>query len=253
MRLLALITVGLIGGFFSGLLGVGGGIVMVPLLVTLARFDHRQAAATSLAAIVPTAIAGSGSYLVGGEVDLLAALLIAVGGVAGAQLGVRMLRRLSIGWLRWLFLALLVAVAVRMLVEVPGRGGELELSWLTAAGLVVLGLAMGVASGIFGIGGGVIVVPVLVAVFGQGDLLAKGTSLAAIVATGLSGTISNWRAGLVRPLEALVIGVAAAAASFGGVAVAFVISPLTAAILFVALIVVSATQIAVAGIRDARR
>lgn len=252
MRWILLTVVGLIGGVMSGLLGVGGGIIMVPLLVTLVRLDHRQAAATSLAAIVPTAVAGSASYLAGGAVDLIAGLLVGVGGVAGSLIGTRLLRRLTVSWLRWLFLALLAVVAVRTLTEVPLRGSGMHIDPLAAGGLVVLGLGMGIASGLFGIGGGVLAVPVLIAVFGADDLLAKGTSLAAMVLTALSGSALNWRARLVRPLDALVVGIAAVAASFGGVAVAFLLSPVLANVLFAILILLSAAQLMLAAVRERR-
>ncbi|MBI5161705.1 MAG: sulfite exporter TauE/SafE family protein [Micrococcales bacterium] len=252
MRWFLLLLVGLVGGFLSGLFGVGGGIVMVPLLVTLVRLDHRQAAATSLAAIVPTAVAGSVSYVAGGAVDLLAGLLVGLGGVVGSLVGTRLLRRLPVSWLRWLFLALLAAVAVRTLTEVPLRGSGLHLDPLTLGGLVLLGLGMGIASGLFGIGGGVLAVPVLIAVFGADDLLAKGTSLAAMVLTALSGSVLNARARLVRPLDGLVVGIAAVGASFGGVAVAFLLSPVVANVLFAILILVSAAQLVLAAVREHR-
>lgn len=252
MRPILLVIVGLFGGFMSGLFGVGGGIVMVPLLITLVRLDQRQAAATSLVAIVPAAVAGSTSYLTGGAVDLLAGALIGGGGVAGSIIGTRLLRRLPVSWLRWLFLLLLAAVAVRTLTEVPLRGAGMQIDWAAAGGLLLLGLGMGIASGLFGIGGGVLAVPVLIALFGADDLLAKGTSLAAMIVTALAGSALNWRAGLVRPLDGLIVGVAAVASSFGGVAVAFLLSPALASVLFAALILVSAAQLVLSAVRERR-
>lgn len=251
-RTLALVVIGVVAGLLSGLFGVGGGIVMVPMLATLVRLDHRRAAATSLAAIVPTSIAASIGYAANGAIDLVAALLVGVGGIAGAQLGSRLLRRLPVRWLRWLFLALLVVVAVRMLLEVPSRGGRIELTPLVIAGLLLLGVAMGVASGLFGIGGGVLAVPVLIALFGAGDLVAKGVSLAAMVLTALAGTIANWRAHLVDPLDGALVGIAAVATSFAGVALSFAIPSQLGSILFVLLLAVSAAQLVIAGVREAR-
>ncbi|MBX3117412.1 MAG: sulfite exporter TauE/SafE family protein, partial [Cryobacterium sp.] len=70
-RILRLVLIGLVVGFFSGLFGVGGGIVLVPLLISFAGFDHRQASATSLAAVLLTAIAGMVAYASHGSVDLI--------------------------------------------------------------------------------------------------------------------------------------------------------------------------------------
>lgn len=251
-RYLALALVGAVGGLLSGAFGVGGGIVMVPLLIWLAGFDQRHAAATSLVAIVPTAIAGSASYLAQGEVNLIAGALVAAGGIAGSILGTRLLKRLPLGWLRWLFIALLIIVAVQTVLEPPSRGGALELTPWTIVGLVVLGIVMGVAAGLFGIGGGVIAVPVLIAVFGMSDLLAKGTSLLAMIPTATTGSIANLRNGLVRLSDGLVAGVFATGASFGGVALAFWFDPRIAAILFTILVLFASVQLSIRAIRQHR-
>lgn len=90
-----LILIGLLAGLASGLLGVGGGIVMVPLLVWLCAFDQRPAHATSLAAIVPIAAAGAAVYATDVSVDLRVAALLALGSIVGAPLGARLLARTS--------------------------------------------------------------------------------------------------------------------------------------------------------------
>lgn len=251
-RVLALILVGGIGGLLSGAFGVGGGIVMVPLLIWLLGFDQRRAAATSLVAIVPTAIAGAIQYLVKGEVDVVAGLIVAVGGIGGSLVGTRLLRTLPLGWLRWLFIALLAVIAIRLFFEVPSREAELVLSPATIVLLVALGIIMGIASGLFGIGGGVILVPVLVALFGVSDLLAKGTALLAMIPTSVTGSIANLRAGLVRVGDGLIAGLAATAASFGGVALAFLLPPRLASILFAILLLATVAQLSIRAIRARR-
>lgn len=233
--------------------GVGGGIIMVPLLIWLIGFDQRRAAATSLVAIVPAAISGTIQYAAAGHLDVVAGLLIAAGGIAGSLVGTRLLKTLPLGWLRWLFIALLVISAVRLFFEVPSRGADIALTPGAIAGLIVLGLLMGVASGLFGIGGGVIAVPVLITLFGASDLLAKGTSLLAMIPTALTGSVANTRNGLVRPLDGIIAGIAATAASFGGVAVAFLLSPQLASILFAVLLVIAITQLVFRAVRDHRK
>jgi uncharacterized membrane protein YfcA len=248
-----LAAVGVVGGVLSGAFGVGGGILMVPLLINFAKMNQRQAAATSLLAIVPTAIAGSVTYLFAGQVDLFAALFLAIGGVVGSLYGTRLLKQLPLGVLRWAFIVLLVLVAVRMILVVPDRGsGHIEPSVLAALGLVALGLFIGVASGLFGIGGGVIAVPALIAVFGLGDLIAKGTSLLFMIPTAVSGSINNVRGGLVDVRAGLIVGVAATVASFGGAALAFIMSPAVSSYLFAGLLLVSAVQLSIRAIRMRR-
>ena len=79
--ILTCIGVGLLAGLLSGLFGVGGGTVIVPLLVLILGFDQRLAAGTSLAAIVPTATVGVISYAVHDSVAWIPALILAVGAV----------------------------------------------------------------------------------------------------------------------------------------------------------------------------
>ena len=251
-RYLALALVGVIGGALSGAFGVGGGIVMVPLLIWLAGLDQRHAAATSLVAILPTAIAGAASYFAQGEVNVLAGLLIAAGGIVGSIIVTRLLKKLPIGWLRWLFIALLLAVAVQTILEPPARGVDLELTTWTIVGLVGLGVAMGVAAGLFGIGGGVVAVPVLIALFGMGDLVAKGTSLLAMIPTATTGSIANLRNRLVRLSDGLIVGIFATGASFGGVALAFWMEPRVAAILFALLVLFASVQLSIRAIKAHR-
>jgi uncharacterized protein len=247
--ILALLAVGAIGGLLAGLFGVGGGIVMVPLLLWLTRMDQRQAAATSLVAIVPTAVAGSALYGIGGQVDWVAALVVGAGTIVGAPIGAWLLRSLPLAWLRWLFIVGLFAAAVYLILVTPERGGALALEPLVLVGLVGLGMVMGLAAGMFGIGGGIIAVPVLIALFGMGDLLAKGTSLLAMIPAAVSGTIPNLRAGLVRLRHGLVVGVAAVAASGVGVSLAFLIPPAASSILFGVLLVAVVAQLSVRAVR----
>ncbi|MGR0319371.1 sulfite exporter TauE/SafE family protein [Agromyces sp. ZXT2-3] len=248
-----LAVVGVLGGLLSGLFGVGGGIVMVPLLMLLAGMDQRRASAASLAAIVPTAVAGSIAYLVNGQVDLVAAGLVAVGGIAGGWIGATLLARLPLEWLRWMFIALLVVVAVRLALGTPDRAADpVPLEPGPALGLVALGLVVGIASGLFGVGGGLIMVPAFMTIFGLGDLIARGTSLVAMIPTAVSGSAKNLRGGLVDLRVALVVGIAATVASLPGVALAFLIPPAVGGWLFAALLVAAAAQLSVRAVRARR-
>ena len=82
-----IVLIGLVGGFLSGLLGIGGGTVMVPLLVLLGGLAQREAHATSLAAMI--LIAGSALLVYGGagQIDILAAAALLLGSLLGARMG----------------------------------------------------------------------------------------------------------------------------------------------------------------------
>ena len=106
--------IGLAGGFFSALFGVGGGIVVVPLLVLLAGFDPKPATATSLAAIGLTAVFGVFAFSALGEVEWREAAVVGIPAMAGTVAGTWLQQRVSSRLLRVLFAVFLVAVAVRL-------------------------------------------------------------------------------------------------------------------------------------------
>jgi uncharacterized membrane protein YfcA len=112
-----LVLIGLLAGFFSSLFGVGGGIVMVPLLVLVAGFAERPATATSLAAIGITALAGTIAYGIGGHLDFAAAALVGLPAAVGATAGTALQQRVSHRALSLAFAVLLVAIAVSLVVR----------------------------------------------------------------------------------------------------------------------------------------
>jgi uncharacterized membrane protein YfcA len=246
------VAIGLAAGFLSGLFGVGGGVLIVPLLVLLAQFDQRLAAGTSLAAIMPTALIGALTYGFAGDLNWIAAGLLALGAVGGAQVGSFLLSRLPLRAIQWAFIVFLVAVIVSLFLVIPSRDATLELTALSVVGLIVLGFAVGILSGVLGIGGGVVVVPVLILLFGASDLVAKGTSLLMMVPTAISGTLGNARRRNVDLGAAAVIGVSASTTVTLGALTAHLISPLLANILFAAFIVVIAIQLIVKALKTKR-
>lgn len=107
-----LLAIGLGGGALSGLLGVGGGVVMVPALVLLAGYAQREAHAVSLGAIIPISAAGIATYGVAGEVRWWQALALAAGSIAGAPIGASLLARIDERLLKIIFGTFLMGVAV---------------------------------------------------------------------------------------------------------------------------------------------
>lgn len=112
-----LIIVGAAGGAFSALFGVGGGVVMVPLLIMLCGYGSRAATATSLAAIGVIALVGTATHGVLGNVDWLAAMLVGIPALLGVTLGVKVRMRLSQASISRAFAILLVAAAVLLAVN----------------------------------------------------------------------------------------------------------------------------------------
>jgi uncharacterized membrane protein YfcA len=112
-----LVLIGLVAGFFSALLGVGGGLVIVPLLMLVGGWEIRSATATSLAAIGITASAGVVVYAIHGEVRPVYAALVGLPAAVGVLGGTALQQRLHVRTLSLLFAGLLVAIAIRMLVQ----------------------------------------------------------------------------------------------------------------------------------------
>jgi uncharacterized protein len=115
--LVRLAAIGLLAGILSSLFGVGGGLIVVPLLILIASFPAHEATATSLGAIGLTALAGAVAYGLRGEVEVGYALLIGLPAVVGALAGSSLQRRLSGSTIRLAFAVLLLAVAVWLLLS----------------------------------------------------------------------------------------------------------------------------------------
>lgn len=112
-----LVAVGAVGGAFSGLFGVGGGVVIVPLLIILCGYGSRAATATSLAAIAVIAAVGTATHGVLGNVDWVAAMLVGIPALLGVTLGVRLRAHLSAATISRAFAVLLVAAAILLAID----------------------------------------------------------------------------------------------------------------------------------------
>src|SRR5215210_505818 len=115
-RTLQLAAVGTVAGLFSGLFGVGGGVVIVPLLAFAMGFPTRVAAATSLAAIAVIATAAGGLQAIYGNTDVVEAAVVGLPAVAGVLAGTALQQRIPIRTLRLGFAALLIVVAINLVV-----------------------------------------------------------------------------------------------------------------------------------------
>lgn len=237
VQVLPLLAVGLVSGFFAGLFGIGGGLVIVPALVVLLRIEQKLAAGTSLLAILPAASIAAASYALGGSIDWAVAGLLAIGAIVGAQVGARLLQRIPRRALQWIFVGFVAVMIVQLLFVVPDRGADPAIDLVRGAELIVLGLVAGLLSAILGIGGGGVVVPVLMVWFGMGDLAAKGASLVMMLPGVISGLIANWRLRNVAWRAGLVVGASSLVSSPLGAWVAHLIPAQAGAWLFAAFLV----------------
>lgn len=238
------LVVGAIAGLTSGLFGVGGGIVIVPALVHLAGMDQRRAQALSLVAIVPVAISGTTGYALDGQVDWAVAALIACGGIVGAVIGTEVLHRAPVRTLQIAFAVAALVTAVELFLHTPEPTGPGALTPLVGAAYVATGLAAGITAGVLGVGGGIVVVPVLTLLFGFPAVLAKGTSLAYMVPTSLIGGLRNLRSGHAELGPAMVVGGAGVLTALAAARVSLGLDPALSAGLLAALLIVVAANTA---------
>ena len=212
---------GAVVGLSLGLTGGGGAIFAVPLLVYGLSFDPRQAVGISLASVGVTSAVGFVGRWRAGQVELLTGLMFGLAGMLGAPIGSWFSNLIPESLLLLLFAVLMFIVATRMwhkaalareelvfaMDEMKGAtcrrdaAGELTLTSPCALLLGILGVATGILSGLFGVGGGFIIVPALVLFSGMGIHRAVGTSLMAISLISAAGVGAHLLAGRNIPFD----------------------------------------------------
>lgn len=245
------VLLGLLVGLFSGLLGVGGGIILVPLLVLLMRTEQKQAQATSLVAVALGASSGALTYALAGSVVWLSVPFLIVGGIVGSWLGTIAVKKLRARWLQILFGILLLAAAVRLGTESFGSdtGFVDQMTLGVALGFAASGLAMGFFSALLGVGGGIIVIPLLVSLFGFPQQLAAGTSLVAMIPLALFGALRLTRSGFTQWVQGLRIGAGSVPGAIAGSALALITEASVLQIGFAALLVFAAVNMFVKALK----
>lgn len=230
------VVVGAAAGLLSGLFGIGGGIVIVPALLSIMAMERRMAHGTSLAATLPVAAASLITYAAGGNVDWPVAACLSIGAIVGAVVGTQLLQVIPRRPLTLIFVVVVLMTAVRLLLatDVTGRA---DLTVWGGIFLVVIGIVTGTLSGLLGIGGGVVIVPALIVLFAEVPVMAKGTSVAVIVPSALMGTIRNRTNRNADLGVAAVIGAAGIVSAVIGSLLADSIDDTVSNVLFAALLV----------------
>ncbi|HTP68134.1 MAG TPA: sulfite exporter TauE/SafE family protein [Dongiaceae bacterium] len=213
MTILIILLLGLFVGVLVGLLGIGGGVVLVPAMVYLLAYDQHVAQGTSLFILLPPIGLGAlRQYWKNGEVDLRAGICCAVGFLLGGYFGGKIAVPMNSRDLRGIFGFFLVLSAVLLwrktqpsTIATLATPEKKEASPLRLGAIGLTAAFCGVAAGMVGIGGGVLLVPLLGLLFGFSQHLAQGTSLVALIPpTGLLAFLAyahagyvDWQAGLL--------------------------------------------------------
>jgi uncharacterized protein len=219
--LLALASGGLIG-LVLGLVGGGGSILAVPLLIYVVGVESVHAAiGTAAVAVTANALSGLAGHARAGRVKWPCALVFAAAGAIGAAIGAEIGKSFDGKRLLLLFGLVMIAIGLSMLRKRRREDDpDVRLSRATAGALlprlVPTGLGVGLAAGFFGIGGGFLIVPALLAATAMPFANAVGTSLVVVAALGFTTAGSYALSGQVDwPLTALLIAGGAGGATAG--------------------------------------
>jgi uncharacterized membrane protein YfcA len=206
MQIFMVLVLGLSVGVLVGLLGIGGGVVLVPAMVYLLGYDQHLAQGTSLFILLPPIGLGAlRGYWRNGQVDLGAGICCAIGFLLGGYVGGLIAVPLPSRELRGIFgfFLILSAILLWRKTHAPAKSSAADVrpnphNFARVAGITGVAAFCGVAAGMVGIGGGVLLVPLLGLLFGFSQHRAQGTSLVALIPpTGLLAFLAYAKAGYV--------------------------------------------------------
>jgi uncharacterized membrane protein YfcA len=203
--------IGLITGSLGGLVGIGGGVIVVPLMTEALKFRQHEAHGTSLVAVVFTSLVGSVIYYLYGSADITTAAVLSGMALCTVRFGARYCCFLPELQLKRYFGLFLLFIALLMILKpfLPNAlAGSLP-HWVKWMVLVLLGALTGFVSGMMGVGGGSFMVPMMVLFAGIAQHTAQGISLLAMIPASTLGAWTFWKLGNIRTgiLPGLVIGV----------------------------------------------
>ena len=204
------LAIGLIAGFFSGIFGIGGGLIMIPLMVGILKLGQHQAHGTSLVAIVFTGLSGAISYALNGSINLTAAICLAATAMLTASAGAHYCHVLPAWKLKKYFGAFLILCAILLILKpFISKSTEAVPLYFQIGVFLIAGAFTGFLSGMMGVGGGTIMVPAMVLLAGFSQHLAQGTSLLVMIPAGGVGAFTHWKLGNVATgiLAGLVPGI----------------------------------------------
>jgi uncharacterized membrane protein YfcA len=232
------ILIGLLAGAFGGLVGLGGGVIMIPLMVRFFGLNQHQGHGTSLAVLMFTGLTGAATYSLKGNVDPLAAGVLAASAIITARFGALYANSLPEWKLKMSFGIFIICMSVVLLLKpFYAQTAHVPEVWVWVVILLLSGAVSGFISGLMGVGGGAIMVPAMVVVLGFGQHLAQGSALLAMVPAAAVGGYTHWR--LKNVVTALVPGliVGIIIGTFGGGMLAQWLSDAALRLIFAAVLI----------------
>lgn len=211
------LILGILTGILSGLFGIGGGILMVPALIVFFGMNILDANANSLTAmLLPVGIFGVIAYYKAGMINIKDSLLIALGLFLGSFFGGELAININEDFLTKLYVGILISIAILYLdiplffkrnrdkISIKESNPIKKAIWV----YIIIGMGAGIFAGLFGKGGGIVIVPMLIAVLHYGPKEAAATSLAALqLPVGLPSIIVYAQNGHLNIMYAIFIAI----------------------------------------------
>ena len=217
--------IGSIGGLLSGILGIGGGVIFVPLLTYLTKTDFKTNTGVSSLAVVFVASGSSITYIFNdfssGTNLVFEILIIIIGGIIGGYFGSKLTAKTNTQLLKKLFSILLIASAYRIIFSttvIATYEDNMILYFL-------IGFVSGIGSGLLGIGGGIIRIPMLIFFGGFEQIIAQGISLLTTIPTAFTAAATKIRKENNLLKVGLIVGIFGVLGSIIGGNLAFNIIP----------------------------
>lgn len=248
---------GFLIGIVAALTGIGGGAFIVSLLVILYAFAPQNAVGTSLAAIIFTAVAATLNYSRQRRIHYRTGLMLAVATVPGASLGAYLTTILPPNLLGIVLGAMLISIAVYVIVDsvlhwrVQRTTSQLEVKsdaeLVRSVNLMLVGMSLcflgGLSSGLLGIGGGVLVVPIMTLALGMSIHIATATSMFTMIFTTVSGVVQHYLANHITFESALLLAAGTVVGAQVGAYASKKISSRSLRIVFALMLIVASVQI----------
>ncbi len=211
--MISAIIIGIIVGFFSGFLGIGGGTILVPILLYLG-FGFKEAVGISVTQMMLSSAYGSFLNYKKGLLNIKNGLSLAVGGAIGASLSGLIVKYTSTAILGAIFLTLVAIAIIRFFVTVKEPQEEPPIDHKK---LFVIGFFVGMISSSVGVGGAVLITPILVGFLKYKLKTTVSLSLFFVIFSATSGFISQSLAGNINYLEGFTIGIASLIGTYFGI------------------------------------
>lgn len=231
---------GVLLGAVGGLLGIGGGLIAIPILAALYGMDQHLAQGTALVMILPNVLVGFWRYHQRTPVDFRALAWMIVLSIGAAALAAHFAARLGADELRRSFALFLIALAIYFIWQIRARPALQPVALWPMRFVPGVGILSGLMSGLFTIGGGLVSVPALVSLFGMRQTQAQGIALALVIPASVTALSSYAHAGNVDWTVGVPLALGGLVSVSWGVALAYRLPAVKLRLGFCALLVATA-------------